>query len=145
VAQASGHFIAEVAGFLFAHAIEFFERFAEAALDYGAQAFDFAVQACGGGADDSGQAEKGGEVGFGLNAEFFAERIDGFEVGGSDIVIHADGGRAREFVMESEIEMTAANAFAEYLADAWFERFEAFGNAQMQIQEAMIYGAYGDA
>src|SRR5580704_15575249 len=130
---------------LFAHAIEFFERFAEATLDYRSQALEFAVRGCGGRADDSGQAEDGGEVGLGLNAEFLAERVDGFEIRGSDIVIYADCGGAREFVVQSEIEMTAANAFAEDLTDARFERFETFGNAEMQIQEAMIHGAYRDA
>jgi hypothetical protein len=145
VAQARGHFVAEVAGFLFAHAIEFFEGFAKATFDDGAEAFDFAVQGRGGRADDSGQAEDGGEVWLGLNAELFAERIDGFEICRSNIVIHADGCGTREFVMQCEIEMAAANAFAKDLADARLERLESFRDAQMQIEEAMIHGTDGDA
>jgi hypothetical protein len=145
VAQPTGHLVAEMAGFLFAHAIEFFESFAEATLDYRAEAFDFAVQGRGGSADDSGQAKDGGEVGLSLNAKFFAERIDSFQVCGGDIVIHADCCGASEFIVQREIEMAAADAFAENLADARFERLETFRDAQMQIQEAMIHGADGDA
>jgi hypothetical protein len=47
--------------------------------------------------------------------------------------------------MQSEIEMAAAYALAQNLADARLERLKAFRNAQMQIQEAMIHGADGDA
>lgn len=92
-----------------------------------------------------GQAKDRGEVGFGLNAEFLAERIDGFQVRGGDIVIHADGCGTCQFVVQREIQMAATNAFAKNLADARLERLEAFRNAQMQIKEAMVHGANGDA
>ena len=145
MAQTRGHFLAQMAGFLLAHAIEFIERFVKAARDDGFEAFDFPFDRCGGRADNSGQAQDGGQVGFGLDAEFLTQRIDGFQVRGCDIVIHTNGSGTCEFVMQSEIEMAAAHAFAENLADARLERLEAFGNAQMQIQEAMIHGADGDA
>ena len=62
-----------------------------------------------------------------------------------DFLIHADGCGAREFVMQSDIEMAATNALADDLADARLKRLEAFGNAQMQIEKAMIDAANGDA
>ncbi len=145
MAQTRGHFLAKMIGFLLAHAIEFFERFAEAAHDDSFQTLEFAFERGGGRADDSGQAEDGSEVRLGVNAEFLAERIDGLEVCGGDIVIHADRGGPSKFIVQSEIQMAAAYTFAEDLADARLERLESFRDAQMQIEEAMIHGANGDA
>ena len=67
--------------------------------------------------------------------------MDGFEIGRSDFLIDAHGRRAREFVANREIEMAAADAFADDLAHARLDRLEALRHAQVQIEEAMIHAA----
>ena len=121
--------------------------FVEAARDRWFEARDLVVGSskAGGRADDAGQAQNGGEIRFGLHAELLAQILDGAQIGCRDFVVHGDGCRPGELVAQRDVEMAAPHAVANDLADARLERLEALGHAQMQIEEAMIHAAHGDA
>ena len=67
------------------------------------------------------------------------------QVCGRDFLIDAHGRRAREFVVQGDVQMAAAHAVANDLADARLERLEAVRHAQVQIEKAVIDAAHGDA
>ena len=79
-----------------------------------------------------------------MDPELLPQRVDGFEVCRGNFLIDPHGRRAREFVANREIEMAAADAFANDLADARLDRLEALRHAQVQIEEAMIHAANRD-
>ena len=97
------------------------------------------------GADHAGQAQNGSEVRFGLHAELRPQIRDGSQIGRRDLLIDGDGGRAREFIAQRDVEMAAPDALADDLPDARLERLEALGHAQMQIEKTVIDAAHGDA
>ena len=72
-----------------------------------------------------------------------AQRFGGLQICRGHFAIDSDGGGAGEFVVQGDVQMAAAHAFAHHLADARLERLKTFRHAQMQIEETVIHAAHG--
>ena len=144
--QAAGHFLAQRFGFVLAHAIELVERFAEALRDDRLRGAAISSSSdARAGPITPGRRRIEARSGSAWIRTSPRSEFDGFEVCRGDFLIDPHGRRAREFVVKRDIEMAAADAFANNLAHARFERLEALRHAQVQIQEAVIHAAQGDA
>ncbi len=75
----------------------------------------------------------------------FRSLVDGLQIRCGYFAIHAHSRRARQFVVQRNIQMAAPHAFAHDLADARLDRLETFRHAQMEIEKAVIHAAHGNA
>ena len=67
------------------------------------------------------------------------------EVGVRQFAIDSDGGSSSSIHTNVDVHMAAPQAVAQHAADFRLERFEAFGQSQMQIEKTMVYAAQAHA
>ena len=145
VREPAGHFPAKCFALLFAHPVELVESFGEASRRDLFEAREVVVERRSRRLNHAGQAQDRGEVRVGRYAELLSQRADGLQIGCRDFFIHSDGGGPRDFVAQRHVEMPAADALADDLADARLERLEALRHAQMHVEKAVVHAADRDS
>ena len=92
-----------------------------------------------GGVQSAGQLEHRVQVGLSAHAEFLSDFAKGAQISAHQFAVHGKRGAPAALQAEGDFDVSAMQALLQHAADFHLHRIELDGQAQMQIEKAVVH------